>query len=42
MREIDQLKRKGTQTLFVSDDKKMASIASGKNGNILTRLVEEH
>ena len=42
MREIDQLKRKGTQTLFVSDDKKVASIASGKNGNILTRLVEEH
>tara|TARA_B100000214_G_scaffold319597_1_gene254409 strand:+ start:248 stop:1168 length:921 start_codon:yes stop_codon:yes gene_type:complete len=40
-KETDLLKSKGTRVLNISSDKKMASIASGSKGNILTRLIEQ-
>ena len=40
-KEIDQLENKGTKILFISSDKKMASVASHSKGNILTRLIQK-
>ena len=40
-KEIEQLENKGTKILFISGDKKMASVASHSKGNILTRLIQK-
>jgi len=42
MREIDLLGKKNVETLHISKDNKMASIASGNVGNILIKLIQNN
>ena len=42
IREIDLLGKKNVETLHISKDNKMASIASGNVGNILIKLIQEN
>ena len=42
IREIDLLGKKNVETLHISKDKKMASIASGNVGNILIKLIQDN
>ena len=42
MREIDLLGKKNVETLRISKDNKMASIASGNVGNILIKLIQDN
>ena len=40
-KEIEQLENRGTKILYISSDKKIASVASHSKGNILTRLIQK-
>ena len=42
IREIDLLGKKNVETLHISKDNKMASIASGNVGNILIKLIQDN